>query len=120
MKSTVVLATVLHLASLAMAIGTPRSPSAMAFPSPAQEVDFFEKRQQIDKYFITLCENSNYLGRCAKIQAAWGICRTSYFPFTLKQIYLLNYLLEDTIIQENNDWASSAKADAGGNCVVYT
>jgi hypothetical protein len=29
-------------------------------------------------------------------------------------------LVVDSIIQENDDWASSAKADAGGNCVLYT
>ncbi|KAH8896147.1 hypothetical protein GQ53DRAFT_743474 [Thozetella sp. PMI_491] len=86
MKSPSLLADLLLLAGLASAAATPHAQALV-------------RRQQIDQYHITLCENKDYGGRCARIQAAWDICYT--------------------MIQENNNWASSAKADDGGKCVVY-
>ncbi|KAH7316887.1 hypothetical protein B0I35DRAFT_410024 [Stachybotrys elegans] len=86
MQSASLFAGVLLLASVASSHVTPHNHK-------------LSSRQQIDQYYLTLCEHSNYAGRCERIQAPWGICFT--------------------IIQENNNWASSSRPDNGGNCVLY-
>jgi len=104
---------VFQIAGVAIAAATPRSWPMIA-SSEAENSDL-QKRQQIDNYYITLCENKDYTGRCARIQAAWDIC-CRLIHSTRRCCY---WLLQDSIIQENNEWASSAKSDAGGKCVLY-
>ncbi|KAH7333177.1 hypothetical protein BKA65DRAFT_553526 [Rhexocercosporidium sp. MPI-PUGE-AT-0058] len=98
MKTITLLTHLVQLATLVTATAV-----AVALPEPLDldlsslyQGSTFNKRQQIDLYYLTLCQYANYGGRCARIQGAW-----------------------ESIIQENEDWASSAKADAGGSCVLY-
>lgn len=114
MKTTSFVASFLNLTSLAMAVGTPRNPAAIAFPSPIENASL-KKRQYVDIYFITVCEHSAYRGRCDKLQAAWNVCCIVFLPWMHhhSDILLVN------IVGENEDWASSVKPDANGNCVLY-
>lgn len=83
MKLTSLIAA-LQIASLAMAAATPRNLQNMAIAEA--ENSSIEKRQQIDTYYITLCQNKDYGGRCERIQAAWDICCGVFYSLYQKVI----------------------------------
>jgi len=72
-----------------------------------------EKRQAAT-YYLTLCTNEHYLGRCARLPAVAGICCKYYIHKAGKIL-----TVTDSMREEYNDFASSARTDTGGKCTLY-